>query len=196
MFESSHKKLNKKFNWADNIRDILCRYNFNDIWISQDIVDEDKFLFEFKQRVIDCFVNEAVAFFEDSPKCNFYRYIYDIHKLQFYLSRPVNYMHIPPICKYRIHAHSLKIETGRYLNIDRQERICDFCNDSCIEDEFYFILKCKKYDDMRKKYIKPYYWKKASAFKLVQSLSVCNIKEQNNLGKFLYSAEKVINCLT
>ena len=92
MFESSHKKLNKKFNWADNIRDILCRYSFNDIWISQDVVDEDKFLFEFKQRVIDCFVNEAVAFFEDSPKCNFYRYIYDIHKLQFYLSRPVNYM--------------------------------------------------------------------------------------------------------
>jgi hypothetical protein len=47
------------------------------------------------------------------------------------------------ICKYRIHAHSLKIETGRYLSIDRQERICDFCNDSCIEDEFHFILKCK-----------------------------------------------------
>jgi hypothetical protein len=78
MFESSHKKLNKKFNWASNIRDILCRYGFNDIWISQDVVDEDKFLCEFKQRVI--------AFFEDSPKCNFCRYIYDIHKLQFYLS--------------------------------------------------------------------------------------------------------------
>jgi hypothetical protein len=31
MFESSHKKLNKKFNWAGNIRDILCRYGFNDI---------------------------------------------------------------------------------------------------------------------------------------------------------------------
>jgi hypothetical protein len=79
-------------------------------------------------------------------------------------------------------------------------------------------LKCKKYDDMRKKYIKPYYWKKPSTFKLVQLLSacniklvqllsvcniklvqllsVCNIKELNNLGKFLYSAEKVRNCLT
>jgi hypothetical protein len=103
-------------------------------------------------------------------------------------------MYKPLICKYRIHAHSLKIETGRYLNIDRQERICDFCNDSCIEDEFHLILKCKKYDDMRKKYIKPYYWKKSSAFKLVQLLSVCNIKELNNLGKFLYSAENVRNC--
>jgi hypothetical protein len=64
---------------------------------------------------------------------------------------PVNYMYKPLICKYRIHAHSLKIETGRYLNTDRQERICDFCNDSCIEDEFHLILKCKKYDDMPKK---------------------------------------------
>lgn len=116
--------------------------------------------------------------------------------MQFYLSRPVYYMYKPLICKYRIHAHSLKIETGRYLNIDRQERICDFCNDSCIEDKLHFILKCKKYDDMRKKYIKPYYWKKPSAFKLIQLLSVCNIKELNNLGKFLYSAEKVRNCLT
>ena len=67
-FESSHRKLNKKFNWAGNIRDIPCRYGFNDIWISQD-VNEDKFLCESKQRVIDCFV----AFFEDSPKCIFYR---------------------------------------------------------------------------------------------------------------------------
>jgi hypothetical protein len=58
-----------------------------------------------------------------------------------------------------------------------------FCNDSCIEDEFHLILKCKKYDDIRKKYIKPYYWKKPSAFKLVQLLSVCNIKELNNIIK-------------
>jgi hypothetical protein len=28
----------------------------------------------------------------------------------------VNYMNKPLICKYRIHAHSLKIETERYLS--------------------------------------------------------------------------------
>ena len=72
MFESSYKKLNKKFNWAGNIRGILCRYGFNDIWISQDVVDEENFLYEFKQRVIYCFVSDSVAFFEDSAKCNFY----------------------------------------------------------------------------------------------------------------------------
>ena len=34
MFESSERKFNQKYNWAGNIRDILCKYGFNDIWIS------------------------------------------------------------------------------------------------------------------------------------------------------------------
>jgi hypothetical protein len=62
----------------------------------------------------------------------------------------------PLICKYRIHVHSLKIETRRYFNIDRHEILCDLC----IEDQYhFFFIKCKKYIDIRTKYIKPYYWK-------------------------------------
>ena len=38
---------------------------------------------------------------------------YDDHNLQFYLCRPVNYMFKPLISRYRLHAHSLNIETGR-----------------------------------------------------------------------------------
>jgi hypothetical protein len=89
MFESNHKNLNKKFNWAGNIRDILCRYGFNDIWISKDVVDEDNCLCEFKQRVIDCFVSEAVAFFEDSPKVLFKKY-----KCTFSISSPLCEPHV------------------------------------------------------------------------------------------------------
>ena len=48
--------------------------------------NEDIFMLEFKQRVIDTFLNEAISFFEESPKCHFYKYIYDDHNLQFYLS--------------------------------------------------------------------------------------------------------------
>ena len=62
MFESSQRKFNHKSNWAGNIRDILCKYGLNDIWISQNVCNVDKFLHEFKQRVIDCFLSEAVSF--------------------------------------------------------------------------------------------------------------------------------------
>jgi hypothetical protein len=90
IFESSQRTFNQKSNWASNIRDILCKYGVNDIWISQNVcINVDKFLHEFKQRVIDCFLSDAVSFFEDSPKCHYYRYIHDNHKLQFYFSRSI-----------------------------------------------------------------------------------------------------------
>ena len=89
----------------------------------------------------------------------FYRYIYIYN-----IGRFVNYVFKPLICKYRTHAHNLNMETGRYLKIDKKERICNLCNDMYIEDEFHFILKFTKYEDICKMYIKPYYWKKTICF--------------------------------
>jgi hypothetical protein len=99
----------------------------------------------------------------------------------------------PLISRHHLHAHSLNIETGRYYNIDRHARICNMCNNNDIEDEYHFILECSKYVEIRSKYIKPYYCINPSAFKLTQLLSVQNIKELNNLGKYLYVAEKIRN---
>ena len=45
--------------------------------------------------------------------------IYDTDILQIYLDRPVNQIFKPFICKYRISAHSLNIEQGRYYKVDR-----------------------------------------------------------------------------
>ena len=94
----------------------------------------------------------------------------------------------PLISRYRL--HNLNIETGRYYNIDRHARICNMCNNNDIEDENHFILECSKYVEIRRKYVKPYCCINPSAFKLTQLLSVQNIKELNNLGKYLYVADK------
>jgi hypothetical protein len=44
------------------------------------------------------------------------------------------------ICKIRVSAHSLNIETGRYKNIIRPERKCTNCSKGDIEDEKHFIV--------------------------------------------------------
>ena len=67
------------------------------------------------------------------------------------------------------------------------------CNLNVVDDEYHFILQCEKYIDVRRKYLKKYYWQRPSCFKLVQLLSVHNIKELNNLGKYLLLAEKICN---
>ena len=74
----------------------------------------------------------------------------------------------PLISRYRLHVHSLNIETGRYYNIDRHARICNMCSNNDIEDEYHFILECSEYVEIRRKYIKPYYCIIPSAFKLTQ----------------------------
>ena len=72
------------------------------------------------------------------------------------------------------------IETGRHKNIPRDQRICPMCKlqfgqNSDIEDEYHFILICPTYRDLRKKFIKKYYWSNLSVYKFVQLLSANNV---------------------
>ena len=66
------------------------------------------------------------------------------------------------------------------------------CSLNVVEDEYHYILQCEKYIDVRR-YLKKYYWQMSSCFKLVQLLCVRNIKELNNLGKYLLLVEKIRN---
>ena len=46
-----------KLNWACRVRDILFKYGFHNIWISQYINHVDFFICEFKQRMKDNFIS-------------------------------------------------------------------------------------------------------------------------------------------
>ena len=50
--------------------------------------------------------------------------------------------------KLRISDHKLNIETGRYDNISRCNRICPLCGLS-VEDEIHFLFDCPKYSLIR-----------------------------------------------
>ena len=43
--------------------------------------------------------------------------------------------------KFRISAHKLEIEKGRYIGLKVEDRICQLCKDD-IEDEVHFLLQC------------------------------------------------------
>ena len=53
------------------------------------------------------------------------------------------------LVRFRISSHQLRIETGRYEKILRDERICYFCTGNKIEDENHFLLDCKAYSQIR-----------------------------------------------
>ena len=56
------------------------------------------------------------------------------------------------LVRFRISSHQLRIETGRYEKIPRDERICYFCTGNKIKDENHFLLDCKAYSQIRDKF--------------------------------------------
>ena len=56
--------------------------------------------------------------------------------------------HRGALAKLRSGTAPIKVETGRYQNLDLNEWVCFHCN-SCIEDEEHVVMVCPVYDDLR-----------------------------------------------
>ena len=50
---------------------------------------------------------------------------------------------------FRISAHNLHIERGRYNNTDVKLRSCHICNTDAVEDEMHFLTQCPAYNVAR-----------------------------------------------
>ena len=50
--------------------------------------------------------------------------------------------------KLRISNHKLLIETGRYNNVPRSDRLCTICGHN-VEDETHFLFHCPRYSSLR-----------------------------------------------
>ena len=185
---------NKK-NWVSNVKDMLSQLGLYDIFVTlNNLRYSNQFNKEAKgvlslvrQRLQDAFLQHVFSSFESSNKCLLYKHIVDHITVQNYLKKPLPLLSKKLICKLRLSAHTLLIETGRYRGIPRDQRICPLCN-SDVEDEFHFFVKCKFYSSLRKKYLKPYYYRNPSVFKIVQLLSSQNTKELCNLAVFIKKA--------
>jgi hypothetical protein len=62
--------------------------------------------------------------------------------------------------------HSLEIESGRYKNITREERICKNCNLNEIGDAYHFFLKCTANHSLRNNLSSKYKYKQTKHRKL------------------------------
>ena len=117
------------------------------------------------KSLMDLAYQKIDSFIDNSNKCLIYKHLPKQRLLQQYLVKNMSPKCRKMITKFRVSAHKLSIETGRYDAVIRSNRKCAKCNLDEIEDEFHFILKCPYYDAIRKQNIKPYFYKRPSVFK-------------------------------
>jgi hypothetical protein len=53
--------------------------------------------------------------------------------------------------KYRGSSNWLLVETGKWYNISRNDRLCHFCNSNDTGDEFHYIMTCNLFQLWKKK---------------------------------------------
>ena len=95
------------------------------------------------------------------------------------------------LTQFRLSLHDLAIERGRCQNIDRQERICNFCTGKRVESEYHFLLVCPLYRELRHKYMKSYYCRWPTLNKFDSFMSSDNKRTILSLAKYIYYASEL-----
>ena len=90
------------------------------------------------------------------------------------------------LCKFRTNNIKLPVETGRWENIPRNDRICRLCFTG-IGDEFHYLFLCKHetVELLRNKYIPLYFSKHPCVNKMKGLLSLCHVELLKNISQFV-----------
>lgn len=175
-----------KTNWAYQIKHILETHGLLYLWLDQDYMDIN---YDFiKQRILDNYKQTWFSNIHNSPRLSLYSRIKNDFCFERYLDVIKEKKYLFALCRLRVSAHSLLIETGRHMNIPRENRICKNCTMNVIENEFHFILVCPRFREIRKKYLKPYFCHWPSNVKLELLFKNQSVKSLSNLSKYIYHA--------
>ena len=97
------------------------------------------------------------------------------------------------ITKLRCCNSKIPVETGRWVNIPREERICHLCHND-FGSEYHYIFECSfpNVVDIRKTHIPSYYTRYPNFQKMIGLLSLCNVPVLKKLSLFISKLRKYL----
>ena len=144
-----------------------------------------------KQRLIDMYQQTWYASINNSNRLETYARFKHEFCYEKYLDIVTEKKYRKAVTQFRLSSHDSAIERGRYQNIDRQERICNFRTGKLVESEYHFLLVCTLYMKLRQKYMKSYYnrWPTLNTFDSLMSSD--NKRTILMLSKYIYYASEL-----
>ena len=144
--------------WLSTVRDILVNLDLSTVWFQQHTDSPTWLLKQIKEKMQEIFQEQvSKKLNETSPagegnKLRNYRLFKDKVSFEPYLHEIGKLEDRVLITKFRISAHELEIERGRYKRprkVPLEERVCKQCAQQEIEDERHVALSCSKYEMAR-----------------------------------------------
>ena len=185
--------------WLQEIKNILEECGMPFVFYQFQILEKkwlkNSFLPKIKITLRDQTIQKWAAKLnsEDSTKFLFYKEYGFKFGLKNYFSILPQDLWIP-MCKFRTANHKLPVEvySWSYFNKERKERICNLCNLEDIGDEYHYVLKCPIFDDLRKLYIRKYFYVKPSVYKFIELMKM---EDKHTLFKMARFFKDIMNVI-
>ena len=155
------------------------------VWIHQNIENEEWLLAKVKEILYDQFVQSWLFHCNNCSKGTFYN-LFTNNKFEFrkYLDLDIPTCNIFKLLRFRTTNHRLPIETGRWFNIPRNERLCNLCEES-VGDEFHYVMNCKALENDRISLVPRFFSIGPNIYKFHSLFSSQDVNVLNNLCKFI-----------
>ena len=179
-----HENYGIETKWLSYIKNILDSCGMSNVWKYQNQYPSEWISKSVEQKLKDQFIQLWSAEMFMSPKSLCYR----LYKTNFGFEKYIsllspNLMFI--LCKFRSGSHRLPVETGRWQNLPREDRLCHLCESGDIGDEFHYIMSCKFFKNERKRYLPEYCQKNINVFKFNTLFTTQNTIILEKLCKFI-----------
>ena len=131
------------FKWSKFLHDIFNECGLSYIWEYQYThgFNNDWLKAKVKQILNDQFQQSFLSEINNSSKAVSYRLFKENCYFEEYLDL-LSEKERNLLCKIRTTNHRLIIETGRWYNIEKHDRVCTLCNEGLLGDECHYILEC------------------------------------------------------
>ena len=159
-----------KNNWVSSVCFTLYRYGFGFVWEQQGVSSIRNFLVEFRQRLVDCYVQGWNYDIRTNERYTFYSSLKQSHCLSEYLSQIHNGTIRKCLTRLRLGVSPLRCHACRFYGSSGNAFDCPFCPGDH-ETEYHFMIICPKYRMLRKQFIPLKFYNHPCMFRLVLLLS-------------------------
>ena len=177
--------------WLNYTKTILTQCGLSGFWDSQTVGNPIWLTKPVNQKLKDLFINEWYSGLENTSSSHAYTLFKHKFELENYLLKLPHTLR-KHLCLFRTRNHRLPVERGRWLNITTSDRKCHFCN-SDVGDEFHALLKCPFFSIDRRRFIKPYFYKRPNIIKFDELMNTNNTAALKKLAKFVRVIMKATN---
>lgn len=136
--------------WCVYTRQVMYDLHLHEEWRSENIPDEDDWNELIREKIHEREEEEWRRACLAKPKLRTYCLLKKSLRTEPYLLTH-HRGGVPELAKLRGGTNRLRIEQGRYVQENLEDRVCMCCESKEVEDESHFMLRCTLYRNLREK---------------------------------------------